>query len=144
MRRALVVTVLLAGGLFAWRAHRADAPDGKLLFGRFWIDHQPRSPKEQFQALFVNDRIPFGHFAVRDAWEAHVEFFHYHVVPKEDGVIDFLYGKTNENHRVRYLARPCNEQGFDYCLDISGTSRGVHRYYSKKEWSTDAVDVMKR
>ncbi len=143
MRRALVVLALVVGVGWAWRAHRSDAGDAKILFHRFWIDHMPTAPKEQFQVLFVNGEHPFGHFGVRDTWEAHLEFFHYHMVPRADGELDLIFGKTNEVQRVKYRARPCREQGFDYCLEIAGSSRGVQRYYSKKEWSFEDVDVTK-
>ena len=42
--------------------------------------------------------------------------------------------------RVHYTARRCAENGFDFCLELSGTSRGTRRYYSKKEWSVKSDD----
>src|SRR5262245_9326163 len=130
---ALGIVLFIAGGV-AWRALRGDAAEPKLLFARFWVDHEPRDPKGKFQVLFVNSEFPFGHFATRTMWTGAWEGFHYHIVPREDGVMDFLFGNTNERQRIKYTARPCHERGFDYCLDITGASRGVKRYYSKKEW----------
>jgi hypothetical protein len=130
-----VALVVLCG--IAWRAHRSDAPDATLLFHRFWIDHEPRDEKEKFSILFVNGEHPFGHFGLRTMWTAQLEFFHYHLVPREAGVIELLFGATRERQRVRYVARRCNERGFDLCLDIAGSSRGVQHYFSKKEWQIE-------
>jgi len=137
MKKLALGMILLIGGSVAWRMVRSDAPDPKLIYDRFWIDHEPRAPKEQFQVLFVNGEFPMGHFATRTMWTGVLEFFHYHIAPREDGVIDFLFGNTNERQRVKYTARRCHERGFDYCLEIAGTSRGVQRYYSKKEWDRE-------
>jgi hypothetical protein len=142
MKKLAVVVVLVVVAGWTWRAlRRSDASDGKLLFHRFWVDHEPRAPKEQFQALFVNAEHPFGHFATRTMWTGQWEGFHYHVVPREEGTIDFLFGATNERQRVRYTARRCTENGFDFCLEITGSSRGARRYYSRKEWAVDSDDL---
>jgi hypothetical protein len=130
---ALGMILLVAGGL-AWRARRSDASDPKLAFDRFWVDHQPQNMEEKFQVFFMNSDFPFGRFVTRNTWTGAFEEFHYHVIPREEGVMDFLFGSTREIQRVRYTARRCNENGFDFCLDIAGSSRGVKRYYSKKEW----------
>ena len=69
MKKLALGMILLLGLGVAWRTVRpSDAPDAKLLFHRFWIDHEPRAPKEQFQVLFVNGEIPMGHFATRTMW----------------------------------------------------------------------------
>ncbi|MCU1277732.1 MAG: hypothetical protein JWM53_1278 [bacterium] len=138
MKKLLVAVVLMMLGGVAWRAVMRDAPEPKLLFGRFWVDHEPRDDKDKFQAVYVDGDHPFGHFAARTVWTAQLEFFHYHVIPREDGVIDLLFGNTRERQRVRYVARRCGDNGFDFCLDITGSSRGVKRYYSKKEWQARA------
>jgi hypothetical protein len=137
MKKLALGMILLIGGALGVRAWRSDAPDPQLLYHRFWIDHEPRAPKEPFQVLFVNAEFPMGHFATRTMWTGALEFFHYHIVPREAGVIDFLFGHTNERQRVKYTARRCHERGFDYCLEIAGTTRGVQRYYSKKEWDSE-------
>jgi hypothetical protein len=142
--KKLVLGVTLMGllGGLGWRAWRSDAPDATLLFHQLWIDHEPRDENDKFSMLFVNAEHPFGHFGTRTMWTAQLEFFHYHVIPKEPGVIDFLFGATRERQRVRYTARRCNERGFDLCLDISGSSRGVRRYYSKKEWRVEKGETI--
>jgi hypothetical protein len=128
-----VIVVLAAVGAL-WRMRASDAPEPKLLFDRFWVDHEPRQPGEKFKVMFVSGQEPIGRFVDRTPWTGAFELFHYHMLPREDGVMDMLFGHTNERQRVRWSARRCNENGFDYCLDVSGTSRGVKRYYSKKQW----------
>lgn len=140
---ALVVVLLVVGGV-AWRVHRHDAPDAALLFHRFWIDHEPRDDQEKFSAMYVDGKHPFGDFAVRTVWTAQLEFFHYHLLPRQPGVIDLLFGATRERQRVRYVARPCAENGFDFCLELSGSSRGVARYYSKKQWQAPDEAAVER
>lgn len=145
MKKLALAAVLAAVAVAGWRYHRHDAPDAALLFHRAWLDHIPRDQKEKFQVLFVNADHPFGHFAARTVWTGQLEFFHYHVIPKEPGTIDFLFGATQEIQRVRYTARRCDENGFDFCLELGGTSRGVARYYSKREWTVEdrALDELR-
>ena len=134
MKKLALGMMLLVGGGLAWRSMHSDAPDPKLIFDRFWVDHMPRSADEKFQPFFINSDFPFGRFVVRNQWLGQFEEFHYHVIPREPGVLDLLFGSTREIQRVRYAARPCHENDFDFCLELSGTSRGVKRYYSKKDW----------
>jgi hypothetical protein len=134
MKKLALGMMLLVGGGLAWRAMHSDAPDPKLIFDRFWVDHMPKSGDEKFQPFFINSEIPFGRFVVRSQWLGQFEEFHYHVIPREPGALDLLFGSTHEIQRVRYAARPCHENGFDFCLELSGTSRGVKRYYSRKDW----------
>jgi hypothetical protein len=141
MKKLVLSLMLIAVGVVAWRALRTDASEAKLLFDRLWVDHQPRDQTESFQALFVNGERPFGNFSTRTIWKGQWEGFHYHVIPREDGTMDLLFGATNERQRVRYTARACNDNGFDLCLELVGTSRGPRHYYSKKEWRLGAAEL---
>jgi len=44
------------------------------------------------------------------------------------------FPQTRSDDRVVYSAGACKARGFDYCLELRGTSRGVKRYYSKRGW----------
>jgi len=135
MKKLAVVTVLVAAvTAVLWRAR--DASDYKLLYDRFWIDHAPNGPREQFLSLFVHGDHPAGHVGKQTMWKGAWEAFHYHVVPREDGVIDLIFPETGEKERQRYTARACSENGFDFCLEISGGTRIARRYYSKKGWDS--------
>ncbi|HZS40417.1 MAG TPA: hypothetical protein VFF06_26475 [Polyangia bacterium] len=141
MKRAALIALVVIAGTLAWRAGRRGAPDAKLLFDRFWIDHAARDGREEFQALFVDGEHPFGNFATRTWWTGKWELFHYHLSAREDGTLDIIFPRTNERERVRYRARTCDEQGFDFCLEIEGASRGVRRYFSKKGWEVKNADL---
>ncbi len=136
MKKLALGMILLVGGVVGWRALHSDAPDPKLVFDRFWVDHEPQgqNPHEKFKVFFIASDIPIGRFVDRTPWTGVFELFHYHVLPKQPGALDLLFGHTMERQRITYTARRCSERGFDYCLEISGTSRGVQRYYSKKQW----------
>ncbi len=141
MKKLALGLLLLGLGTVAWRSMRKEAPDPTLLFDRFWVDHAPRDFREQYLALFVNSQHAVGHFSIQTMWTGQWEGFHYHLLPRESGVLDVIFPNTNERKRVTYLARACNENGFDYCLDVSGASRGAQRYYSRKEWGRSAGEV---
>jgi len=137
MNKLALGMILLIGGGVAWRAMRSDAPEPKLLFDRFWVDHEPTQRDEKFKVFFVNGEEPFGRFVDRTTWTGAFELFHYHFLPSRDGELDFLFGRTNERQRIKYTARRCHEGGFDYCLELTGTTRGVQRYYSKRQWDPE-------
>jgi hypothetical protein len=141
MKKSGIILLLLVLGGVGTRLLSRDQPEAKLIFDRFWVDHEPRDNNDRFQVLFVASEEPFGRFVTRVIWTGQWEAFHYHVVPREDGVLDLLFGATGERQRVRYTARRCNEKGFDFCLDITGSSRGVQRYYSKKQWGSKTGEL---
>ena len=84
MKKLALGMILLIGGGLAWRAMHSDAPEPKLIFDRFWVDHMPPSRDEKFQLFFVNSDFPFGRFVVRTHWTGAFEVFHYHFIPNRD------------------------------------------------------------
>jgi hypothetical protein len=126
--KKLAFSGVLLGLVIFWWQHDSDS---KLAFDRFWVDHAPKNGTEQFQAFFISGEHAFGHFAVQNAWRGQWESFHYHAVPRS-GDFDLIF--ENQRERVHFRARTCSEQGFDYCLEVSGGSRGAQRYYSKRAW----------
>jgi hypothetical protein len=124
----------------AWRVWQKHANDTKLVFDRLWVDHEAKNGKDVFQVLVVHGEHPVGHFAQQTFWKGQWEGFHYHVVPRHEGRLDLLR-PDEKPERVTMLARACSDSGFDYCLELEGSSRGVKRYYSKKAWEFKAGDV---
>jgi hypothetical protein len=141
MKKLTIALLVVAAAGALWRARTSDAPNPKLVFDRFWIDHEPKSATEKFKVFFVDGGEPFGRIVDRTWWTGVWEGFHYHVVPREPGVIDAYFGNTGDWQRLRYVARPCHENGFDFCLELEGNARGAHRYFSKKEWGAHAADL---
>jgi hypothetical protein len=135
----LIVLLALAGGV-GWRARTHDSADSKLIFDRFWVDHEPRAKHETFLAMWVMSEHPVGRFVTRTIWTGQWEEFHYHLRPRQDGSMDLLFGNSDERQRLNWKVRACRENGFDYCLDVSGTSRGTAHYYSKKAWGGQRAD----
>jgi hypothetical protein len=131
--KKLAYSGVILGVLIFWWQHDSDS---KLAFDRFWIDHMPRAGGEQFQAFVINGEHPFGHFAVQTEWKGQWEGFHYHAVPRT-GDFDLIMPASNRRERVHFHARTCNEEGFDYCLEITGGSDGPRRYYSKRAWDRE-------
>jgi hypothetical protein len=138
MKKIAVVGLLVLGCAVAWRAR--DASNPKLIFDRFWLDRLPRGPNDQFQGLFVHGERPFGHFSVQTPWKGQWEGFHYHIVPRTDGQLDLLFPSSERQERVIFRARACQENGFDYCLEVTGSSRGARRYFSKRGFESKDGD----
>jgi hypothetical protein len=139
MRKTILAFALIVAGGLAWRALRSEPAGLELVFDRFWVDHLPRGETDQFNALFLSGESPGGHFAVQTPWEGRWQGFHYHVVPRQKGVLDLFFGPRGGRERVQISARHCREEGFDFCLSITGNSRGVERYYSKNAWRGSAI-----
>ncbi len=131
MKKLLVLAVVAVIGVVGWRvrSHRApDAQDGKdVLVDRLWLDHIPSSPREPFNimALISDDNI--GVFQNTTAYRGSYEMFRW----DSNG---WKYPQTGETDKPRIRVRRCDENGMDFCMDISGNSRGVRRYYSRKDW----------
>ena len=50
-----------------------------------------------------------------------------------------VYPQSNDSETVKVRAWPCRERGMDYCLELTGASRGVKRYRSKEGWEIGAA-----
>jgi hypothetical protein len=143
MKKLALLGLFVGVVVVAWRAWRHDAGDTKLVFDRFWLDHEPRNGKDQFHALVLMGEHPVGHFALQTPWSGAWEGFHYHMVPRHEDQLDLLR-PDEKPQRVTVRARACSEGGFDFCLELEGSSRGAKRYYSRKGWefkggNSDAV-----
>jgi hypothetical protein len=134
MRKLALIGLAAAAMVVGWRVVRSDGDDAKLVFDRFWVDHEARGTHDQFEAFVLNGEHPVGHFGTRTPWKGQWEGFHYHVVPRHDGDFDLFFPASDQRERVNLRARRCDEQGFDYCLEVSGASRGVPRYLSRRGW----------
>jgi hypothetical protein len=51
-----------------------------------------------------------------------------------------VFPQSGDRETLTVKPHRCNEQGMDYCLDVSGSTRGVSRYYSRKGWEIRTVD----
>src|SRR5580704_4075596 len=132
MKKLLVVVVIAVIGVVGWRARSHCAPDvqdgpGDVLVDRLWIDHIPSSEREPFNILALISDDKLGVFQNMTAYRGSYEMFRW-------GGLGWKYPQTGETDKPKIRVRRCNENGMDFCMDISGNSRGVHSYYSRKDW----------
>jgi len=141
MKKLLVLAVISTCAFAGWRVLRggggASAPsEGGLVLDRIWIDHMPRHDRDQISVFAALTEEPIGVFQTASAWKGHYELFRHEAHGDE---IRILYPQDNHRERVKTKARSCDTDGFDYCLELAGASRGVKRYYSRKGWEIDGA-----
>ncbi|HEY1812153.1 MAG TPA: hypothetical protein VGG74_07330 [Kofleriaceae bacterium] len=131
MKKLLVVVAIAVIGVAAWRvrSHKSvDTQDGKsVLVDRLWLDHIPSHEREPFNILALFSEHSVGVFQKLTAYTGNYEMFQY-------GNGGWKYPQTRETDSPTVRIRRCDDNGMDFCMDITGNSRGVHRYYSRKDW----------
>lgn len=142
MKKLVVFAVIAAAGVAAWRWQRApkvdvDVQDAKLVTDRLWIDHLPRNQREAVNGLALISDQSIGVFNASSRWRGQYELFGFE---RSGGELRFVFPQTGDRDSVRVRARSCNDSGFDYCLELDGSSRGVKRYYSMKGWEIGRLD----
>ena len=129
---AVVAAVILARW---WTHHSDDAADPTLVFDRIWLDELPRRPQQTFNTFIAATEEPFGLFHAGSQWKGTYEVFAH----KASGDrLRVVYLQSNETETVKVRAWACRERGMDYCLELTGASRGVKRYRSKAGWEIGA------
>ena len=148
-RRRLWLLAVGAVGLlaiFVVRGRRPadDPPTDALLYGRLWASHEPRGLEDRAHYLVVQpDPIPelghkrLGGFVDGAFWKGAWELFEHEAGGA--GVLRVRYPGSHARDRIRFEARRCHEGGFDYCLRLRGSSRGVKRYVSRRGWEITAL-----
>lgn len=145
MKNKLVIAVVVCACVGAgWRVlggsgggDPGPAPtvhDDKLVLDRVWIDHMPRNDRDQLSAFVAITDEPIGVFQTTSVWKGHFEMFRYEA---HGGELRLLFPQDNTRESVKAHAKKCSEDGFDYCLELDGASRGVKRYFSRKGWEID-------
>ena len=141
MKKALLGMVAIAGvsyGAYRWRSEPAPAAKHRddLVTDRLWIDHMPRGERDMFNILALLDDDAVGVFQKMSAWVGEYEGFRFEA---NEGELRVVYPQSGKRETVRVRARTCNENGMDFCLEISGASRGVKKYYSREGWEIGAA-----
>jgi hypothetical protein len=148
VKKILFILLLVLAAYLIWRWWNSDgrstaADEGRgkeIMFDRMWIDHMPRGETDTVQIFAAVTEQPFGVFQSSSSWRGAWELFMYD--DKGDGKIVLQYGQTRESERASYRAARCDEKGFEFCLELSGNSRGVKRYYSRKGWEIGGAGGM--
>jgi hypothetical protein len=140
MKKSVWVVVLVTAiGAWLWTREADDERRGSdLFFGRVWVDHLPGSANDTFHVFGTADREPMGWLAERARWKGAWELFRYEA--RGDGKVDVVFPHSGEKVRASYKAWRCDQDGFDYCLEISGVP-GPSKYYSRKGWERRRLDL---
>jgi len=154
MRKTLIVAAVV--GLVGFAAYRWQASDSapasaqerdgnRLVKDRVWVDHPPKHDRDTinlFLALTKRPRQgpqgPFGVFEAVSVWQGRFEAFRYET---EGEQMRIIFPQTNERETLTVKASKCDDvPEMDFCLDVSGSSRGVKRYYSRRGWEVRTLD----
>lgn len=145
MKKQLLALVLLGTvsyGGYRWlsSSDATSAPvakDGEqLVLDRIWIDHIPRNERDTVNVFVAITEEPFGVFQASSQWKGNYELFRYEAKGNE---LKVIYPQNNDRETVKHTAKRCSDNGMDFCLEMSGGSRGVKRYYSRKGWEVEQV-----
>jgi hypothetical protein len=142
MKKLLVLIAISACAFAGWRVLRGGGDGGetaahdRLVLDRIWIDHMPKHERDTIHAFVAITDEPVGVFQTASVWKGHYELFRHEAHGDE---IRFLFPQDNHRERAKTRARRCEHDGFDYCLELDGASRGVRRYYSRKGWEIDGA-----
>jgi hypothetical protein len=108
----------------------------QLALDRVWIDHMPRDERDTVSVFVAITEEPLGVFQTSSVWKGNFEMFRYQAKGND---LRIVYPQNNERETVKASARRCNDSGWDYCLELDGSTRGVKRYFSRKGWEIDGV-----
>ncbi|MCX5742317.1 MAG: hypothetical protein NT062_07460 [Proteobacteria bacterium] len=138
----LVVVVVLSATAWKWssstssEAPGAQVTDGKLALDRLWIDHLPKNDRDPIKVFLALTEEPVGIFQTASMWQGSYELFQYEAMGNE---IRAVFPQTRERETITTRASRCSDGGMDYCLELSGASRGTKKYYSMKGWELDGA-----
>ena len=130
-------------GVIGWRWRHAPSDDGGVtVANRVWIERLPSSDRDPIETLLMIDDadndLAVGLFQRSSVWIGSFEVFTF----RQDGDrLALTFPQMDEHEVVRARARRCNERGMDYCLELTGSSRGIARYVSKKGWEIGEHDL---
>lgn len=143
MKKTILALALASTAVYGgWRVlhhSSSDAADtsSKLVFDRIWIDHLPRNDKDTVNLFVALHEDAMGIFQATSQWRGEYEVFQFEATGKEMRIV---YPHSGDKERVKIKATECNDQrDMDYCLEISGNSRGVEHYYSREGWEVGSV-----
>jgi len=140
MKKLALIPVLAAvvyGG-YRVRSHQ-PAHTTVEVSDRVWIDHLPRNDRDTINVFALLTQQPVGVFQATSAWKGGFEAFRYE---KQGNEIRAVFPQSGDREKITVTECPCDQRGMDYCLEVSGSSRGVKKYYSRKEWIIESRDQL--
>jgi hypothetical protein len=138
---AVVVTV--AG--IAWLGQDGEPADA-ILENRVWLDKVPSQRDENAHvALFQRGGEDAGDWdgsaalATINAFKGDFERFRWRMAGAKKLELHPL--PKGATRGATFEARACKEEGFQYCLEITGLPRGPKTYRSKRGWEVEPGDA---
>jgi len=134
VKKPLLILGLVVVGVLAL-ARWTMGPGGDVsVFDRIWIDQLPSKPRDTGNAFAAVTKQPLGVFQSASQYKGSYEIFSYKASGDE---LQVVYPQTDEKEKIKVRAWKCKEGDMDYCLELSGSSRGVKRYRSRRGWEID-------
>jgi hypothetical protein len=109
----------------------ADGSDPSLVVNRLWVDRLPVKPKDTANIFATITRQKLGVFQSVSQYKGSYELFTFTAV---GGELRVVYPQTDQQETVQARAWKCKEEDMDFCLELTGASRGVKRYHSLDGW----------
>jgi hypothetical protein len=137
MKKGLLIAGLLIMGVWAIArltgggGEAADGSDPSLILNRIWMDQIPSQPRDTANAFATVSRQKVGIFQSGSQFKGGYEIFNFTAV---GGELRIVYPQTDEKELVKARAWRCKEHNMDFCLELTGASRGVKRYRSMDGW----------
>ncbi|MGE0869859.1 MAG: hypothetical protein AB7P03_14940 [Kofleriaceae bacterium] len=142
MKKAILAVGLAATasyGAWRWWSSEPAALEANLTLDRIWVDHIPRNDRDMFQIFIAITDEPIGIFNETSQWKGSFELFKYEA---HDTEIRAVFPQNGDREKITAKATRCNENRMDFCLELSGSSRGVKRYYSQKGWEIEGARTL--
>jgi hypothetical protein len=135
--KKLVLIPLLAAVVYGGYHLRSHEPAHVDVRDRVWIDHLPTNDRDTFNVFALLTQEPIGVFQATSVWKGNYEAFRYE---KHGNEVRAMYPQNGDREKLTVSECKCDQRGMDYCLEISGSSRGVKKYYSRKDWIIESRD----
>jgi len=119
----------------------AEPSDPELVLDRVWVDQLATKPKDTMNVFIAITQQPLGIFQSTSQWKGTYELFQYTAAGNE---LRLVYPQTDEKEKVKVRAWKCSQGDMDYCLELTGASRGVKRYKSQRGWEIGGVATPER
>lgn len=141
MKKPLVVFSLVVVGAVMLARWMSDGPeeggDGSepgLALNRLWLDHLPTNAKDTVNVFVAITEQPIGVFQSASQWKGNFELFTHEA---KGDKLRLVFPQNGEKEKLKVRAWKCKHRDMDYCLELTGSSRGVKRYHSRTGWEID-------
>jgi hypothetical protein len=133
MKKLMVVAAILgaAYGGWKWQHHSQDGRRHNAALNRFWVDHIPTSERDPFNVFVAHTPEGFGGFAEETQWRGQIERFRFDI---QGNTMHAVFPWSGSREDITLDAKRCDENEMDYCLEMTGSTHGVKRYYSRIGW----------